>query len=149
MTHIHEALCLLLQTIAIQSKALAKEQTLNTQDYLPGGGHYSAGRRVGNLIFTAGQVPRDAKRNILGENITDQTKATFMNLEAVLAQFDAGLKDIIKVTVHLENLSDVPGFNEVFAQFFPETKPVRTVVGSRLNGVLVEVDVIASSAERE
>ncbi|MDF1671328.1 MAG: RidA family protein [Roseovarius sp.] len=122
---------------------------MHKPDLLPSGGHYSSGRRVGNMVFTAGQVPRDAQRNVVGDNIVEQTEATFRNLEAVLGEFDASLEDIVKATVHLRDLSDVPGFNEVYARFFPGVKPVRTVVGSDLNGVLVEIDVIAATGVTE
>ncbi|MDF1671333.1 MAG: RidA family protein [Roseovarius sp.] len=120
---------------------------MNTEDLLPSGGHYSAGRRVGNLIFTAGQVPRDEKRSVIGKCIIEQTEATFHNLQSVLSSYGAGLEDIVKATVHLQDLSDVTGFNEVYARFFPGVKPVRTVVGSNLNGILVEIDVIAVATD--
>ena len=114
------------------------------KDLLPDGGHYTAGRRVGNLIFTAGQVPRDAQRAVIGVTIEEQTEKTLQNVEAVLRSFGAGMCDIIKATVHLQNLSDVHGFNATYLKFFPEMKPARTVVGSNLNGVLVEIDVVAA-----
>lgn len=122
---------------------------LKTEDLLPSGGHYSAGRKVGNLIFTSGQVPRDANRFVIGKGIVEQTEATFHNLQSVLSEHGAGLEDIVKATVHLQDLADVTGFNEVYAQFFPGVKPVRTVVGSNLNGVLVEIDVIVVTVDKE
>lgn len=98
------------------------------------------------MIFTAGQVPRDTARKVIGTNIVEQTEATFRNLESVLGDFGAGLEDVVKATVHLQDLSDVGGFNEVYARYFPGKKPARTVVGSNLNGVLVEIDVVAVSS---
>ena len=117
------------------------------KDFLPGGGHYSAGRRIGNLVFTAGQVPRDAERAVIGATIEEQTEATLRNVEQVLSSFGASMQDIVKATVHLQSLTDVPGFNAAYAKFFPDVKPVRTVVGSALNGVLVEIDVVAALPE--
>jgi 2-iminobutanoate/2-iminopropanoate deaminase len=107
------------------------------------GGHYSLGRKAGDFVFTAGQVPRDANRNVIGTSIEEQTAATLANVERVLAEFGATLNDVVKATVHLADLCDAPAFNAVYAEHFPHAKPVRTVTGSQLNGVLIEIDVIA------
>jgi 2-iminobutanoate/2-iminopropanoate deaminase len=118
-------------------------ERVGKNDLLPGGGHYSPGRRVGNLIFTAGQVPRDSRRAVIGVTIEEQTEATLKNVETVLHSFGASMRDVVKATVHLQDTSDVPQFNVAYAKFFPGSMPVRTVVGSELNGVLVEIDVVA------
>jgi 2-iminobutanoate/2-iminopropanoate deaminase len=34
-------------------------------------------------------------------------------------------------------------YNVVYASYFPDPKPVRTTVGSQLDGFMVEIDVIA------
>ena len=49
----------------------------------------------------------------------------------------------MKSTVHLADLKYFDAFNEVYKEFFREPFPVRTTVGSQLNGILVEIDVIA------
>lgn len=117
-------------------------------DFLPGGGHYSAARKVGNLLFTAGQVPRDGDRNVIGTTIEEQTRATLAKVSALLEQFGATLEDVVKATIHLQDLNDAPGFNAAYAAHFPEAKPVRTLVGSDLNGVMVEIDVVAALPRR-
>jgi reactive intermediate/imine deaminase len=107
------------------------------------GGHYSHGLRAGDFVYTAGQVPRDSKRNVIGNNIEDQTAATLENVQRVLRTFGAKLDNVIKVTVHLSDVADAPRFNAVYARYFPNNRPVRTLTGSQLNGVLVEIDAIA------
>jgi reactive intermediate/imine deaminase len=107
------------------------------------GGHYSLGMRAGDFVFTAGQVPRDHNRNVVGATIEEQTAATIENLRRVLSRFGATLDQVVKVTVHLSDLAHAPGFNSAYTRYFQNRKPVRTVVGSRLNGVLVEIDVVA------
>ncbi|MBK5203977.1 MAG: RidA family protein [Polaromonas sp.] len=107
------------------------------------GGHYSSAATVGPFIFTAGHVPRDENRNVVGETITEQTIATLQNIQNTLKAANATLHDVVQVRVHLSDLSLAPGFNAAYAEFFGSHKPVRTVVGSQLNGVMIEVDVIA------
>jgi reactive intermediate/imine deaminase len=107
------------------------------------GGHYSHGLRAGDFVYTAGQVPRDLKRNVIGNDIEDQTVATLENVQRVLERFGATLDNVVKATVHLSDLANAPRFNTVYAKYFPKNKPVRTLTGSQLNGVLVEIDVVA------
>ena len=107
------------------------------------GGHYSLGMRAGDFVFTAGQVPRDHSRNVIGATIEEQTAAALDNIKRILSRFGASLDQVVKATVHLSDLAHAPGFNTTYAGYFPNRKPVRTVVGSDLNGVLVEIDVVA------
>jgi 2-iminobutanoate/2-iminopropanoate deaminase len=119
------------------------------------GGHYSPSIRAGDFVFVAGQTPRDAERRVVGATIEEQTAATIENLRAVLEEAGATLSQVVKATVHLADLSDAPRFDATYARYFPDNPPVRTTVGSVLNGVLVEIDVIAfvgtatSRTERE
>jgi 2-iminobutanoate/2-iminopropanoate deaminase len=53
------------------------------------------------------------------------------------------MADVVKSTVHLSDLSLFPRYNEVYARYFPDPKPVRTTVGSDLLGIMVEIDVVA------
>jgi 2-iminobutanoate/2-iminopropanoate deaminase len=116
------------------------------------GGHYSPSLRAGDFVFVAGQTPRDAERRIVGTTIEEQTAATIENLRAVLADVGARLEQVVQATVHLADLRDAPRFDATYAAYFPDNPPVRTTVGSVLNGVLVEIDVIAyvgTSAPRD
>lgn len=107
------------------------------------GGHYSSAVVAGPLVFTAGQVPRDADRNIVGATIAEQTVAALKNVEGILREANATLTDIVQVRVHLSDLSLTAEFNRAYAEFFGAHKPARTLVGSALNGVMVEIDAIA------
>lgn len=107
------------------------------------GGHYSSNIRAGDFVFVAGQTPRDAGRRIVGATIEEQTEATMENLRAVLAHAGATLGQVVKATVHLADLADAPRFDATYAKYFPNNPPVRTAVGSVLNGVMVEIDVVA------
>ena len=121
---------------------------MNHQSNLvPSGGHYSAAIRAGDFVFTAGQTPRDLNRQVVGTTIEAQTVATIKNLQAALESESARLDQVVKVTVHLANLEDFKAFDCVYANYFNKTKPVRTTVGSDLNGVLVEIDAVAFAVQ--
>jgi len=108
-------------------------------------GPYSHAVIAGPLIFTAGVGPIDpATGEVVGETVEEQTRRVLKSLQAILAEAGATLSDVVKTTVHLQHLSrDFPGFNRSYGEFFSEPYPVRTTVGSTLNGILVEIDVTA------
>ena len=56
-------------------------------------GPYSQGRIGGGLLFVAGQAPFDAKGNMVGTNIAEQTRATLENVKAIVEAAGASLND--------------------------------------------------------
>lgn len=111
---------------------------------------YSQGLRVGDFVFTAGQGPFDpVSRRIIGKTIQEQTAQTLDNVRAILESAGLSMADVVKTTVHLSSLDLFSDFNEVYEEYFPEPRPVRTTVGSELRGFLVEIDVVAYAARKD
>jgi 2-iminobutanoate/2-iminopropanoate deaminase len=107
-------------------------------------GAYSQAVVAGDLIVTAGFGPVDpVTREIVGTDVAEQTRQTLRNVSAALAAAGSDLQDAIKVTVHLDDVDDWDGFDAAYREFFTEPFPVRTTAGSRLGGILVEIDVLA------
>ncbi len=123
---------------------MAKQQILTDKAPSPGG-PYSQALRVGDFIYVAGQGGSNpATRQMAGDTIEEQTKQTLENVKAILDAAGASMADVVKSTVHLTDLTLFPRFNTVYAEYFPDPKPVRTTVGSQLlGGMLVEIDVVA------
>lgn len=121
------------------------KQLIRTENAAAPTGAYSQGLRVGNLVFVAGCGPLDPKTGKIEEDtIEEQTARTLENIKAILQAAGATMDDVVKSTVHLSDLSLFQRYNTVYATYFPDPKPVRTTVGSRLGeGMLVEIDVIA------
>jgi 2-iminobutanoate/2-iminopropanoate deaminase len=117
-------------------------------DAPPPGGHYSQGIVAGPFVFVAGQGPLDVTTDTVPEGIAAQTDQVLRNLDAILQGAGCSLADVVKVTAHLADLNDFDAFNEAYGAHFVEPLPVRTTVGSRLKGILVEIDVIAYRAEQ-
>ena len=122
---------------------MPKQQIQTSRAPIPGG-PYSQGLRVGDFIYVAGQGPIDpVSGKIMGDTIEAQTALTLDNVKAILEAAGATMGDVVKSTVHLTDLSLFQSFNKVYADYFPDPKPVRTTVGSQLMGILVEIDVVA------
>lgn len=77
--------------------------------------------------------------------IEAQTHQVLRNVRSILGAAGAGMNDVVRVTAHLADIRDIGIFNRVYAEYFTPPYPVRTTVGSQLQGILVEVDVIAVS----
>jgi 2-iminobutanoate/2-iminopropanoate deaminase len=114
-------------------------------------GPYSQAVRVGDLLFTSGQIPIDpATGAIVAGGIREQTTRVLDNLSAILAEAGLDMAHVLKTTVYLKNMADFAAMNEIYAAYFaPEgvVPPARsTVEVARLpKDVLVEIDLIARS----
>ncbi|MCI0518836.1 MAG: RidA family protein [Chloroflexi bacterium] len=107
-------------------------------------GPYSQCLCVGDFIFVSGQGPmHPVTRQEVGETIEQQTVQVLENIKAILEAAGATMADVVKSTVHLSDMELFPRFNQVYAQYFPDPKPTRTTVASRLPAGMVEIDVIA------
>jgi len=107
-------------------------------------GSYSHVVEKNGIVFTAGFGPQDPVTGEVPEDVTAQTEQVITNVETALAAVGLTLADVVKTTVHLQELHrDVAEYNEVYTRRFPEPYPVRTTVGSTLANILVEIDVVA------
>ena len=121
-------------------------KALISSDRVPApAGPYSPGLRVGEWIFLSGQGGFDPTTGkVVSDDLAEQTKQTFKNIETVLGAAGASLDDVISCLVHLVDLADFPAFNAVYQEKFTGVKPVRTTVRADLvAGLLVEITVIA------
>ncbi|HXC18096.1 MAG TPA: RidA family protein [Holophagaceae bacterium] len=109
-------------------------------------GPYSQGKIVGNLLFTAGQIPLipETMEMVTGP-IQDQTARVLKNLDAVLASAGTTWDRVVKTTVFLTDLGDFAAFNAVYGQHLGEAKPARSTVqvSALPKGAKVEIEVIA------
>ncbi len=121
------------------------KQEIRTSDGAAPVGAYSQGLVVGDFVFTSGAGPLDPQTGeIVGDDVAAQTHQTLRNLGAILAVHGLTFDDVVKSTVHLQNLKeDFAAYNEVYKSYFTEPYPVRTTVGSDLMNILVEIDFVA------
>ena len=109
-------------------------------------GPYSQGIKVGNLLFTSGQIPLDPATGTFPEGIQAQARQSLSNVKAILAEAGVSMDQVIKTTVFLKDMNDFAAMNEVYATFFTEGNyPARSAVEvARLpKDVLVEIEAIA------
>lgn len=108
-------------------------------------GPYSQAIKVGNTVYTSGQIALDPTTGkICGENITEQTEQVMKNLKAVLEAAGTSFDNVVKTTCFLANIADFALFNEVYGKYITSA-PARSCVAVKdlPRGGLVEVEVIA------
>lgn len=109
-------------------------------------GPYSQGVKAENIIYTSGQLAIDPKTGeLLKGDIQKETRLALENVKAVLEAAHATVEDIVKVMVFVTNIDDFSLINEVYADFFGDHKPARSLVEvSRLpKGGDIEIEAIA------
>jgi 2-iminobutanoate/2-iminopropanoate deaminase len=109
-------------------------------------GPYSQAIRMGDFVFTAGQVALDPSGGeLMGDDVATQTEQVISNLRAVLAAAGCELGDVVKTTVFLQSMGDFAAMNAVYARHFPEPFPARSTVevGALPKGGLVEIECVA------
>lgn len=107
-------------------------------------GPYSQGIRLGELIFTSGQIPVDPVSGAVPLGIEAQTHQACKNVAAVLAGGGSSLEQVVKTTCFLTDMGDFARFNAVYETYFVQ-KPARSCVAVRElpKGVLCEIEAIA------
>jgi len=108
-------------------------------------GPYSQAVKVGNMLFSSGQIALRPDGSFFDGNIKEQTTQVLTNLEAVLTSAGYNFSNVVKTTVFLLNMDDFSAMNEIYAEFFVDNKPARSTVAVKTlpRNALVEIECIA------
>ena len=108
-------------------------------------GPYSQAVKVGNLLYTSGQIAINPETGAVeATDIVGQTEQVCKNLTAVLAAAGATMENVVKTTCFLADMGDFGAFNEIYGKYFV-SKPARSCVAAKTlpKNVLCEVELIA------
>jgi 2-iminobutanoate/2-iminopropanoate deaminase len=109
-------------------------------------GPYSQAIKVGELVYTSGQVAIDpATGEFIGGDIAEQTERVLKNVAAVLEAAGSNLDQVVKTLVFLADMDDFAAMNEVYGKFFTGAPPARsTVQAARLpKDARIEIEAVA------
>ena len=120
-------------------------QTVSTDKAPAAIGPYSQAVRVGDLLFTSGQIALLPNGNLLEGDVAAQTEQVLNNLQAVLEAGGSSLANVIKCTCFLKDMAHFGTMNEVYGRFFENEPPARSAVEvARLpKDVLIEIEAVA------
>lgn len=109
--------------------------------------HFADAVRAGGLLFVSGIVPVDGNGELVGgDDVVEQARQVFRNMEAVLAAAGCGFADVVKLTVFLTDVDDRPLVNPVRQQVFGSARPASTLVEVSalvVPGARIEVEAVA------
>lgn len=109
-------------------------------------GPYSPAVRAGDFIYVSGQGPIDPATNqfSLGD-VKHETRLVLNNIKRILEAAGASPSDVVKCSVFLKDVAEFSDMNEVYAEFFGDTKPARTTVQAVMPNpaMKVEIDCVA------
>lgn len=108
-------------------------------------GPYSQAIKVGNFLFSSGQLPVNPDTGeICGPTIEEQALQVMKNVSMVLEANNMTFHDVVKTTCYLADMKDFAAFNTIYGKYFI-SKPARSCVAVREipKGALCEVEITA------
>ena len=110
-------------------------------------GAYSAAVEIDGWVYVSGQGPVDPNtaQPVRG-SVEEETLYTLTQMKRILEAAGCTLHDVVKCTVHLEDIDEFDRYNAVYREFFQGVAvlPARTTVQSVLwNDIKVEIDCVA------
>ena len=108
-------------------------------------GPYSQGIAAGQTVYVSGQLPIDPATGLIPEGIAAQTAQSLKNIQAILAQQEMTLANVVKTTVFLADINDFAEMNNVYAKYFEGDCPARSAVqvGKLPKDAPLEIECIA------
>ncbi|WP_370132990.1 RidA family protein [Streptacidiphilus sp. EB103A] len=96
----------------------------------PVNGYSHAVAAAGTVVAVSGQVPLDEEGRVVGEgDVAAQVRQVFRNLRVALRAAGAELEDVVKLTVFLTDMADLPAFRQARDEFLdPQRLPASSLV---------------------
>jgi 2-iminobutanoate/2-iminopropanoate deaminase len=89
--------------------------------------------RAGDFLFLSGLIAIDLRSGVPMRSTTaGETRLILVNLKALLEAAGSSIDKVVKANVLLHSMLEAPNMNEVYAEFFPDPPPARTVCGAVL-----------------
>lgn len=122
------------------------KEIISTKEAPAAVGPYSQAVKVGNLVYTAGQIPLDpATGKLVQGDIAAQTDRVMQNLNAVLTAAGSSLDNVVKTTIFLTDMGHYRAVNEVYGRYMAANPPARSAiqVAALPLGALIEIEMVA------
>jgi len=106
---------------------MSQKQPIKTDKAAPPIGPYNQGVRWDRLVFTSSVGTSNPQ---FGDpaDVKEAARNALENLKAILEEGGSGLAHLLKMTLYIRSMDDFAAINEVYAQYVPDPKPVRSLV---------------------
>lgn len=136
--------------LAVAAPALAADapaiEFLNSGKVTPTTLPFSEAVRVGSTLYLSGQIGvRPGQETLVPGGIEAEARQTLENIRTSLETHGYSMRDVVKCTVMLADISEWAAFNAVYRTFFSPPYPARSAFGATglALGARVEVECIA------
>ena len=103
---------------------------------------------IRRLVWVSGQLAFDAENNFVGPgDIRAQTEQCLLNIRRNLEQFGGSLRDVVQVTVFVQDMDDLQAIHQVRLRYFSDPLPTSTLVavsGFVHPEALIEINAVAA-----
>jgi 2-iminobutanoate/2-iminopropanoate deaminase len=123
-----------------------KREVIRTSGAPAAIGPYSQAVRLGPWVFLSGQIALEpAGGTLVAGDAAAQIERALENAGAVLRAAGAGFGDVVRTTLYLRDMADFEAVNRVYARYFPDPPPARSMVQAAglPRGAAVEVELTA------
>ena len=107
---------------------MAQKEVINSAKLSPGRAPLSQATRFGNLVFVQGCTGRHPTSGEVGKDIKEQTRFALERIKIILEEAGTSLDNVLTNTCYVTRQEDLAGFNEVYAEYFPDDRPARTAI---------------------
>ena len=125
----------------------ATVQFLNSGKVLPTDLPFSEAVRVDDMLYLSGQVGvAPGTMKLVPGGLKAEARQTMDNIKTSLEAHGFAMRDLVRCTVMLADISEWGAFNEVYKAFFSGRYPARSALGANglALGARVEVECIAA-----
>lgn len=108
--------------------------------------HYSPAVIHEKIIYISGQLPlKKGERVPSSDNIEDQTRSVLEKLKTILEAANSSIDKVLRTTIYISDINYWNRVNTVYAEFFGDHRPARTIVPTKTLHYycLIELDAIA------
>jgi 2-iminobutanoate/2-iminopropanoate deaminase len=99
---------------------------------------------VGDLILVSGQASVDPQGNIISDTFEGEFRRSIENVRKVLEAAGSDLAHVVQTRNYVRDSEDLPLYNHLYGEYFPQPSPARTTITNCLPPSLkYEVEVVA------
>ena len=97
------------------------------------------------FIFVAGQIHSKPDGTVVDGSVNEKVGLIMSNIAAILQAAGVGLGNVVKATVFVTDMAQMPELNEAYSTYFSEPFPAREAVCVKELplGATIEISVIA------
>ena len=114
-------------------------------------GPFSLAKKIdlGNsyLIYLSGVKPsRDENGNVVTDDVAEQTRLAFENVNKILKEAGANLDNVVKAVIYVTDMNNFDIISPIRGEYFKNSMPVSTMVEVNrmvLEGAKIEIEVTA------